>query len=240
MKKLFAVLLTCTLLLSFSLLGYADSLDFVSMTYEQLAELKRVIDKEYYARPEAEPRILAPGQYIVGQDIEPGTYYACVNSYTFNRAGIGHLYLYESLEVYSAGGERLWHEQPCLVEPAVKVTLSTGNLLRVVYCAVTFSAEELTEEQQYKYDVPEGTYVPCGIYKVGEDIPAGRYQIYMGSLDGGEVWVYADESKSTKKDHVELDFLGNEHVKPLSIVDGDVVVVEHDVVFRKQEKLVFN
>lgn len=234
MKRILPIVLVVLL---FSISAFAEDLDLKTMDYEQLAELKQAVDKEYFARPEAEPHILAPGKYIVGQDIKAGTYYACVNSYEFNKSGLVDFEAYESLEVYNAGGDRLWCEQLWLTKSAVRVILNEGNLLCINRFPITLSADELTEEQRYKYEVPEGTYVSCGIYKVGEDIPAGSYQIYMGSLDGGEVYVY---NKKDYKSHIALSVLWGEHVKSLSVTEGDEVVVECDVVFRKQEKLVFD
>lgn len=244
MRKIFAAVMTSVLLiLSFFMSGYAETLDLTSMTYEDLAELKQAVDMEYFARPEAKPRILTPGKYIVGQDIEAGVYYVCVNSYQFNKNGLADFEVYESLEVYNAGGDKLWCEQLSLIRSEVRVILSNGNLLCVSYLPVTLSANELTEEQRYKYEIPEGTYIPCGIYTVGEDIPAGSYQVYMGSLEGGEVYVYADESayrEKNYKSHVTISILWGEHVESLSVTEGDMVVVEREVVFRKQEKLVFD
>lgn len=240
MKRILSILLVVLL---FSAPAFAESLDLSSMSYEQLAELKQAVDNEYYMRPEAEPKILAPGEYVVGRDIQAGIYYVCVNSYEFNKDASARFKAYKSQEDYAAGGDLLWCEWPALNKPSISVTLNDGNLLRVDYFPITLSVKELTEEQRYKYTAPEGTYVPCGIYKVGQDIPAGSYQVYMGSLDGGDVYVYADDSAYSEKNyesHVELKVIWTEHVKPLSVSDGNVVVVKSDVVMKKQAALVFD
>lgn len=240
MKKILSIALAALLL---SVSAFAENLDLKSMNYEQLTELKQAVDNEYYARPEAEPKVLAPGNYIVGEAIQAGTYYVCVNSYEFNQTANTWFGVYESRDAYDAGSEPLWYNYISLDEQASCVTLKNGNMVRIGDFPVTMSVRKLAENERYQYVVPDGTYVPCGTYKVGEDIPAGAYQVYMGSIDGGYLAIYPDDAAYKDRNgatYVELRVIWSDHTKSAVFEDGNVVVVHRDVVLRKQAKLVFD
>lgn len=240
MKRILSILF---IVLLFSTSAIAEGLDLSSMSYEQLVELKRAVDNEYYARPEAEPNVLAPGNYIVGEDIQAGTYYVCVNSYEFNQTANTWFRVYESRDAYDAGSEPLWYNYISLDEQASCVTLKNGNMVRIGDFPVTMSVRKLAENERYQYAIPDGTYVPCGTYKVGQEIPAGSYQVYMGSIYGGYMAIYPDDAAYKDRNdatYVELRVIWSDHTKSAVLEDGNVVVVHRDVVLRKQAELIFD
>ncbi len=240
MKKILSIALVALLL---SVSAFAENLDLKSMNFEQLAELKQAVDNEYYAHPEAEPNVLAPGKYIVGEDIPSGTYYVCINSYEFNQMATAWFGVYESREAYDSDSNTLWHDYISLGDQASCVTLKNENMVLIRSFPVTISVRELTDDERYQYAVPDGTYVPCGTYKVGEDIPAGTYQVYMGSIDGGYLAIYPDDAAYKNRKgatYIELRVIWSDHTKSAVLEDGNVVVVSRDIVLRKQAKLVFD
>lgn len=240
MKRILSIILVVLVL---SVPAFAEDLDLKTMNYEQLAELKQAVDNEYYARPEAAPKVLAPGNYIVGEDIQPGIYYVCVNSYEFNQDANAWFGIYESRETYDDGSGTLWNDYISLNDQASCVNLKKDNMVRIGDFPVTISVRELTENERYQYVIPDGTYVPCGTYKVGQDIPAGTYQVYMGSIYGGYLAIYPDDAAykdDNSATYVELRVVWSDHTKSAVLEDGNIVVVHRDVVLRKQAKLVFD
>lgn len=239
MKKKVAGLLLAAIILSAMCPVMAESIELADMDYENLVELKQAIDMELFSRPEAEPRVLAPGKYVVGEDIKAGRYYAAVNSYVFNDDCTSRVKVYETDETESS----LWCEWPSLDEAPISIVLNDGNLLSVEYFPITLSIEELSEDQKYEYVVPEGTYVPVGVYEVGKDIPDGAYQVYMGTIYGGDVFVYANDElykEGTYETRTELRVIWDDgHMKPLTVQEGNIIVVKKDVVMRKQQQLTF-
>ena len=73
MKKRLFVLIA--ILIVMASLSYAESVDYSSMSFEDLSELKARIDVEYYSRPEADVLRLSKGVYVVGEDIPAGMLY---------------------------------------------------------------------------------------------------------------------------------------------------------------------
>lgn len=238
MKKIAGLLLSI-MVLSAICPVMAKSIELTEMDYENLVELKQAVDMELFSRPEAEPRVLAPGKYIVGEDIKAGRYYATVNSYAFNEDCTSRLKAYETDDTEPS----LWCEWPSLDEPPISIALNDGNVLSVEYFPITLSVEELSDDQKYEYVVPEGTYVSVGVYEVGNDIPAGSYQVYMGTIYGGDVFVYANDElykEGTYETRTELRVIWDDgHIKPLSVQEGNIIVVKKDVVMRKQQQLTF-
>ena len=52
-----------------------EALDIGAMDYNSLLALKQEVDLEIDSRPEAEPFVINPGQYVVGSDMKVGKYF---------------------------------------------------------------------------------------------------------------------------------------------------------------------
>ena len=252
MKKVFALLVTVVLLISCSVIGFAEDIDFESMEFDTLQSLKNALDYEYFSRPESKGISLSPGDYTVGIDIKPGRYFfktvePCTSNYT------PQVYIYkdkEQCESWDNGnyGEYLFSEYCSLDYDQKSVSLEIGNIIRVYSGSILFSKASINQEDYYVYQVPEGTYVPAGVYKVGEDIPVGKYRVYSGTILGGKIKIYFKEEtyNSDGSWHLGYDKLVEVDVKPtvvyetVNLEEGQVVLVELDVVMKKQAKLSFD
>lgn len=221
----------------------AEELDLAGMDFESLMQLKQAVDAELYSRPAAEPRVLQPGIYEIGKDILPGRYLARVNSYEFGKNTYCHLSIYKTFKAAADYGDCVYYETISLEDGSLGIDLPDGKFFKVDGFPVTVSVSELTEEELYEYVPPEGTYVPAGTYVVGEDLPAGGYQIYMGTLAGCDVLVYNDKNALENKEYsqrAELRTIRDGHVASISVKDGNVIKVKDDIVMKKQPKLVFD
>lgn len=252
MKKAFALLVTVVLLISCSVIGFAEDIDFESMDFETLQAMKNALDYEYFSRPESKGISLSPGEYTVGIDIKPGRYYIktvepCVSDYT------PRVHIYKDKEQFESRprgyyGEYLYDAYCHLEDDQKSVSLEIGNFIYVESGSILFSRTSINQEDYYVYQVPEGTYVPAGVYKVGEDIPVGKYRVYSGTIIGGKMKIYFKEGtyKSDGSWHLGYDKLIEVDVKPtvvyetVDLEEGYVVLVELDVVMKKQAKLSFD
>lgn len=252
MKKVFALLATVVLLISCSVIGFAEDIDFESMDFDTLQAMKNALDYEYFSRPESKGISLSPGEYTVGIDIKPGRYYIktvepCVSDYT------PRVHIYKDKEQFESRprgyyGEYLYDAYCHLEDDQKSVSLEIGNFIYVESGSILFSRTSINQEDYYVYQVPEGTYVPAGVYKVGEDIPVGKYRVYSGTILGGKIKIYFKEEtyNSDGSWHLGYDKLVEVDVKPtvvyetVNLEEGQVVLVELDVVMKKQAKLSFD
>ena len=72
MKKLATVLFVLVLL--FTSWSYAETMDLESLTLEELVDLSIRINEMIFERDQLNHNVLYPGTYIVGEDLDPGTY----------------------------------------------------------------------------------------------------------------------------------------------------------------------
>ena len=134
------------------------------------------------------------------------------------------------------------------------MTLEEGNFL-YVQGPLLFGAADFDISDYYTYETPEGTYVPAGVYMVGEgddkDIPPGTFAVYPGTISGGDVKIYY--SQETFEDdgswhlgydkHYEVRVRKNQASETIILEEGYVLLVEKDVVMKKGSggtKLVFD
>ncbi len=240
MKKLLSLMMVLFILITPAI---AEGLDLEGMDYDSLMQLKRAVDAELYSRPEAEPITLAPGVYEIGKDIHQGRYFARVNSYEFGKSNSSRVSVYESNETVGNWEGLISQKWLSIEDGSTSIDLTDGAFLEILDFPVTLSVSELTEEELYEYVPPEGTYVPAGTYVVGEDLPAGGYQIFMGTIVGCDVLVYDDENtfeNGKYSQRAELRTIWDGHVGSISVKEGNIVKVENDVVMKKQPKLEFD
>lgn len=239
MKRFVVALLALMLFMSSAM---AEGINLSEMPYEDLADLKKKIEIEFNARPEAEPFTLQPGGYIVGKDLKAGDYYIMVDEYRLNQPCVSWYGVYSDVNAYKADEEKLSYGYIDLTDNILKLTLENENYLQIRDFPILFSIRELSESEWRVYTIPEGTYVPAGLYTIGEDIPAGKYKVYMATLEGYDIFVYEDQDAYTDKNYMnrlETMVIWSDHVLPLGVVDGNVVKINKDVIMVKQEKPAF-
>lgn len=226
---------------------FAEGTDLKAMSFEELSSLKVAVDAELNSRPEAKPFDLSPGLYTVGKDIKAGRYYIMASLPLDYGA---HIVVYETKDAYV---------QPPLDKPYEYgeykeryylkygkniqiIDLEDGNYIYIQQASIKFSITEFTEEDYYEYTPPEGTYVPAGIYFVGEDIPAGIYQVYPATLAEGDVYIYENEAGKGGDwiAHAGIEFTLEGSYETVQLREGNKIEIDTDVVMKKQPKLNFD
>lgn len=229
--------------------AFGDSLSIAEMDYASLVALKEEIDQELRSRPESEPIILHPGQYLVGSYIKEGKYYVIIDrpEGLFDSAKIV-LYAdkskYDEREGFSYG-DYLMSEYYSIGEQSKTIDLKDGNYLYIQNAPVKISLIDYSEDEYYSYTPPTGTTVPIGIYTIGSEIPAGFYTVYPPSYedsthiqifgsreayesdDGKYIWIVVKATSSASESSFKLD-------------DGNILIVDGAVIMKKSPPLSFD
>lgn len=254
MKKIVTLLTAMLLLANTIAIAMTESMDLSVLSFIDLAALKQKVDYEYNSRKEAEPFKLAEGQYVVGIDIAPGRYYmACVEP-SDTGVFVTRLHIFEDKTKYNVTnylyGDYFFDEYFDFGEEPLSVNLEKGNFLLLQYGSLLVSMTPFIVSDYIHYDLPQGTLVPSGVYEIGEkgDIPAGKYQAFAGSVAGGELKIYYSKEKYNSDRFLRLSydknyvFMATRDPKPVGVVleEGYVLLVEQDVVMKKQHSLIFD
>lgn len=254
MKKLVFLLLVAVLTCGMITVAFANDTDLSAMSFEDLSALKQRVDIEYNSRAEAEPFSLAEGQYVAGIDLAPGRYYmACVESGDSGYTTRLHVYVDRAQHDSAPSGrygEYLSDDYFGVGDEPKSVRLDEGNFLLLESGSLLISVTPFKSSDYFKYELPDGTLVPAGVYEVGEngEIPAGKYNAFAGTAAGGEVKIYLTKEKFTSDgswhlgydQHYELNATRNPKGEGLVLEEGYVVLVEQEIVMKKQQKLSFD
>lgn len=194
----------------------------------------------------ADSIILTNGYYVVGQDIDAGSYYIIVGGFGTGSTGWCGVYL----------DKTKMQEKESIVSGYIRiganpfhVNLDDGNVVCVEDLPLLFSTEEIKEEDYPIYEPPEGTLVVSGIYRGGIDIPVGTYQVYSAIAKLGYIVGYRTEEAYQKdKDstmHFDRDFTVDyyptkpEKIAVVEIEEGNVLIFNGDAIMRKPPRLTF-
>ncbi len=250
MKKGYLVIILLMLCLNLS--ANAEKTDLTTMDYDSLLLLNQEINMELRSRPESKSFILTEGQYIVGKDIKPGKYYVMITEPAEESVILGNLRvisIYKDKAAYERQTGSLFSETwlsqfRFSFDGNYKTIYFEDGYYFTLTDSLTFSSIPFSKEDLWKIDVPKGTLIPAGVYTVGNEIPAGEYELYPGELTGGDLYLYYNEY-SYKNDgsyhfnsdkHYELKVFKT--LKPMSIYleDGYIILAENDVIMKKPEK----
>lgn len=116
--------------------------------------------------------LLTEGSYKVGQDIDPGEYYAVCNGY--------NMYIAVSKD---SSGTLDSINYNLNTEGNVYITLKEGEYLEI-------SGGEIYDLSDAPYTKPENGVLTEGMYKVGEDIAPGEYT--LDAINSGYIEVRSD------------------------------------------------
>ena len=254
MKKTVVVLLSLVFIYCSLSIGYAEDLNLSALSFSELSDLKQKIDYEYNSRTEAKPFKLFEGEYVAGVDIAPGRYYmACVEADDDNYTTRMHIYKdraqYDS-RPSGRYGEYLSDSYFGIGDEPKSIYLEANNFLLLQNGSLLISPQPFNPSDFYTYVLPEGTIVPVGAYEVGEsgDIPAGKYSIFAGTVSGGDLKIYYTKEKYSSDGswhlgydkHYELDASKSATPETIILEEGNVLLIEKDVVMKKQKKLLFD
>ena len=244
--------------LAFCAPAFAAENDISEMTFQELSELKQKVDAEYHSRSESEPLTLAEGCYTAGLDINPGRYY--VGTVVPDEDGYGiRMHVYVDKAQFDSRPEGKYGEYRSdnyftLGDEPKSIMLEEGNFL-YLQGSLMLSPDEFSLSDYYTYEVPEGTYVPVGVYMVGEgddkDIPPGTFTVYAGTVSGGDVKIHYSQETFAQDGswhlgydkHCEVRVSKSQSSETIVLEEGYVLLVENDVVMRKGSgggKLVFD
>ena len=131
-------------------------------------------------------RTFGAGTYLVGRDIDPGRYDILWQS------GSGNLFVGTSEGGSDKVNQIFGSSSDIQVKEYKNVTLATGNYIEVKSTLVlTFQAKAPSTQV---LTTPDITVLGAGIYRVGEDIAPGRYNVlwqegfgnlFVGTYEGG-------------------------------------------------------
>lgn len=198
----------------------AETPDLSQMTFEELADLRSLINAEMLLRPEGEDMVLGVGDYLVGRDLMPGSYYMIYES---GNMSPGYVSVYAD---ESKSARLLWiTTETSTYDVYSLASLKEGNVVVVEHNAMRVNQMGFPD-----YQAPEGTMIPAGTYEIGVDIPAGKYTAQL--LKGiSNVYVYPDEGSCTQADWTKReDYLlahGN-RVCVLSLQEGSYLVIKRN------------
>ena len=225
----------------FTSFANAESFDFSSLPFNELLELKKQVDEEFFLRKESGPRTLFPGKYIIGEDIPAGSYYYCVLEPTDSVSYV-KMELYPDRDSYLNRDktEALEGNIYCARGPYTQI-FKEGNYLSLRGANLTISMKPIPDSLFYKYDPPEGTLVREGKYFVGKDIPQGEYYVYPSTASSATVFcIFENEDRSTSQYFAEKTFIvsvtKSECGTRIKLNEGQVITVSDGDVIMKKEK----
>ena len=165
------------------------------------------------------------GRYKIGEDIPAGAYSITVKKGSTNLTVWGSRY-----EDFSADGGLLLNTVINRKNPTLgKVILNTGNVIDFS-TALTFEKYKVT-----KRNWEQANTIPGGRYTVGEDIPAGSYNVSI--KDGSTnltVWGYAYEDFRTDGGlllNVVVSKRSNPELGKVLLEEGNVIDFDSPLVF---------
>ena len=232
--------LLIVMLVLYSISGFTESngMDLTTWSFQELMEMKTRIDAELFSRPEANALRLPMGDYLVGRDLQPGRYnLCCVDP---SKYGDAHVEVYETKDK-----EKTITDIYVRVEgPNYSISIDNGNLLEVTNGGIALKVSSFRSDEMFQFEPLNGTYVPCGAYTIGNDIPAGSFEISAAKNSGGRVLVYYTKEKFSADDNLyrkydyDIDIRANQRMTAKFDI-GNVIYVKSEVIFAQKNVLQF-
>lgn len=223
---------------------YTDQLEKFLMTveFDDFCEIQGDVENNISEQKVAEPFTLGSGVYHVGNDINPGIYYVqqvIPSDYDYSYFYLYSLYPTDYKNIILSERFKLGEEQKkiAIIEKGEYIKIDGGDL--------TFSLSSIPDDY-YQYEIPEGMYMPIGYYTVGEEIAAGLYSVFSGSITGGCISVFpagTEPDDSGMYIHMVISQesvtvgANNTDGKTIILREGKVVCVDAEVVLRKVRDL---
>lgn len=219
LKKLLLLLIT-TMLMCGAASSFAEGLDLSQLTFEELTNLRAQITLEMQSRPEAADIVLGVGEYVVGRDLNPGSYYMIYES---GNMSSGYVSVYSD---ETKSNRILW----ITTETSTYDVYSLTSLVEGNVVVVEHNSLRANQVGYPDYFAPEGTVIPAGTYEIGVDIPAGKYTAHL--MDGiSNIRVYPDFESCSQKDWTKRDDYSLAHGNrecQLSLQEGSYLVIERN------------
>lgn len=160
---------------------------------------------------------LSPGEYVTGEDIEPGRYSAATDEAS-------------AIVVYDENGDRLLETALNYFNTEAVFELQKGY--RVDYVTKRGTIDLIPTEERYEI------MIPAGIHTVGDHLAAGTYSLLTKELPvrrlNAEDEVYMNpgglEAVSLSNKDVKFE---TETVITVELHEGDTIISEHPLVLEK-------
>ena len=230
MKKFLATLMVLLLLITPFL---AEGLDLEAMDDSSLLALKKAVDMEYSSRIDSEPILLQPNEYVVGEDIKAGRWYARVNTYERGIDPSAYLKVKHHYADTETDGYTLY--QRCrLGDPSEIVDVVDGDIIIIEDYPVSFKRSEFDEGQLYKNEMSDGICILEGKYIIGQNIPSGVYRIRTGTDKKVYVMIYEDSTACKSNDikySVAIRQIDPDPLTAIPLEEGNIIQISGGSVF---------
>ncbi|MBR3239189.1 MAG: hypothetical protein IKF99_12200 [Oscillospiraceae bacterium] len=210
-------------------------IDFSGYTLEELLEIKADLTEEIASRPGGEKMVLGAGKYTVDVDIPAGIYTFKFVQNGDNDVSRTDYYVYENESMYKYDVDRLWlgdmpREEGYLEgDGETRISIYPGEFLNLRYNGAEIARVGNVSDRNSGYVAPEGTIIPKGNYTIGEEIPAGTYNIYYSGTTTSRVRVFQDANEAdgtfNKGKETILDVMNPDGV--VTLVEGNILRVEY-------------
>lgn len=178
----------------------AESTDLTSLSYEELLVLKQSVDAELLVRAENPNPVLLPGTYEVGKDIQAGTFYILFDQ-AYDSFMTADVYIYKDRADFDVGYSA-YSKSKVQFSVAVytggdsaRIDLADGNMLAIEDGSIKISLVDFDDAIKGIEKIPENAKnVPEGIYIVGKDIAAGRFNGFVEGRNAAQIYIYTDEA----------------------------------------------
>lgn len=213
-KRILGLSIVVLILFASASVSFAET-NLTQMSFDELRELKMIVDAELLSRPEYEGATLGTGEYIIGEEIKPGTYYA-ISAGGYWNAGDVTLYS-DADKTNEIQSSRLNNGEYSVC----KLILSEGNLLIVDNNSIKINTVGFNQPN------PSGTTIPVGHYTVGKEIPAGDYITHYSGNDASHVELYKSKEQFEKYRQITSYYLSYfENYVTITLEEGNIFVVE--------------
>lgn len=234
MKRVVVVLMIALIFIGVANADESTLIDFTGYSFDELTRIKADLMKEISKRPEGETIVLGSGQYKIGEDLPAGVY-----SFKFmqNDKDVAwtDYYVYENESMYKYDVDRLWlGDMPRLEDyleenREARVVLYPEEMLVLTRNGAEVERIGDAPNHESNYEAPSGTKIPKGEYTIGEEIPAGTYQIYYNGESTARVRVFedAEEADNTFNKGKEI-ILGESNPEGMiTVTEGNVIRIEY-------------
>lgn len=175
--------------------------------------------------------VLNGGIYTVGEDIPEGAYSVhCVSGSTYFSA------FGAAVEDYDTNGGLLYGSIMNQNNPTIgKIVLEEGNVISFD------STLELSKYEPINYSGNDSYILSGGIYKVGEDLPAGTYSVHVEKGETG-FSVYGDEITSRydklggRLFYADLDS-DNSTIGKIVLEEGYIIIFKQSLEMKRYEPM---
>ncbi|MBE5807203.1 MAG: hypothetical protein E7317_02560 [Clostridiales bacterium] len=239
MKRILAFIVSFVLLIACGAAALAEAdMDFSGYTLDELIAIKAALSEEIAKYPGGEKLTLGAGQYKIGEDLPAGVY-----AFRFVQNGDSDVdrtdyYVYENEAMLKYDIDRMWLGDMPRLENSLKgdgqtrITLYPGECLYLSYNGAELERVDNVPERVSDYTPPTGTLIPKGEYTVGNEIPAGSYNIYYSGTGSSRVRVFQDakEAGNMFNDGKETILSDANREGAVTLAEGNVIRVEYTAI----------